>query len=136
MLLSPLVLLLTWIRLRRDGFRETLSGLEVANERDGVSNSQLAQARSVARSLKLAIRVSPWRPKCLVRALSLGWYLARLGIPFVVRIGVPAQKYRVTGFDNGDFSAHAWVECDGVVLNDRQDIANEFTAFQDGPESV
>jgi hypothetical protein len=31
-----------------------------------------------------------------------------------------------------DFSAHAWVEFDGVVLNDKQDIASQFSAFEPG----
>ena len=47
---------------------------------------------------------------CLPQSLALAWLLRRRGIPVSVRIG--------TRNDNGRFEAHAWVEYEGVAVND------------------
>ena len=130
---SPFVLLLSWARLRRDGLGETLERLDAADDEAPVASAELAMAKETARALKLAIRVSPWKPKCLVRSLALGWYLSRKCIPFVVRFGSASREPGAEGGGNGEFRAHAWVECGGFVLNDRQDIAADFVVFENGP---
>jgi hypothetical protein len=55
--------------------------------------------------------------------------LGRKGIPFELKIGVPAGQSDTGAGGTLDFNAHAWVEFEGVVLNDRADIADEFSAF-------
>jgi hypothetical protein len=52
---------------------------------------------------------------CLRRALALWWLLRRRGYMPVIRYGVRR--------DRSGSLAHAWVELDGVVLNDAPDIA-------------
>lgn len=133
---SPFVLLLTWARLRRDGLGETLARLDAAVDAASVDGADLTVAKGTARALKLAIRISPWKPKCLVRSLALGWYLSRKCIPFVVCIGAASRETGDEGGGNVNFRAHAWVECGGVVLNDRQDVAEYFAVFEDGPDSA
>ena len=126
---SPLVLLATWARLRSGGYRRALA----ATQRAGISalpeGEQLARARDTAYALAVAVKFGPWWPKCLLRSLALGWYLGRQGIPFELRLGVPQGKTQVGAIDKPDFSAHAWVEHAGVVLNDKPDVASEFAPF-------
>ena len=133
---SPFVLLLTWIRLRRGGYQKTLDHIVTGPEPVLPPEKQLTMAKEVTFALAIAIKAGPWRPQCLVRSLALGWFLARRSIPFCIRIGVPHEKFN-TG-ENGEvnFSAHAWVEHAGVVLNDRQDIAEQFSAFDTGSGSA
>ena len=90
----------------------------------------------MAFALSVAIKVGPWWPKCLLRSLTLGWLLSRRGIPFVIRIGVPVDTVAAKTKHSGDFQAHAWVEHAGIVLNDRQDIASDFSTFQTEPDSL
>ena len=55
---------------------------------------------------------------CLPKSLLL-WYLLRWwGLQAEVRIGVSKAQ--------GYFRSHAWVELDGVVVNDRNDVAQDF----------
>jgi hypothetical protein len=49
------------------------------------------------------------RPRCLVRSLVIEAMLHRHGEPAVLRLGARRQSV---------FEAHAWVELDGVALND------------------
>ena len=58
---------------------------------------------------------------CLTRSLYLWWLLQRKGVPSELRIGV-----RLTG---GTLEAHAWVEHDGIPINDRPDVSTDFAPF-------
>ena len=93
------------------------------------AEEQLSVARDTAYALAVAVKYGPWRPLCLLRSLTLGWFLGRRGICFELRIGVPGGKPVSSPTGNPDFTAHAWVEYAGTVLNDKPDIASEFAAF-------
>lgn len=54
----------------------------------------------------------------LRHALALWWLLAQRGVACGLRFGVKK--------DGEKLLAHAWVEHDGVVLNDEQDIAERY----------
>jgi hypothetical protein len=58
---------------------------------------------------------------CLSKSLLLDWLLHRQGIESELRIGVELLS--------GRLSAHAWVEVDGVPINDRADIAQSYAPF-------
>lgn len=60
--------------------------------------------------------------RCLVRSLALCRLLARHGVASEVRIGV-----RRAGFE---LDAHAWVERDGVVLNDSARVSETFIPLE------
>ncbi len=77
-----------------------------------------ALARSLARMVNAAARYGPYRAPCLERSLALWWLLRRRGIAADLRIGVRKAA--------GEFEAHAWVELEGAVINDRADIATLF----------
>lgn len=87
--------------------------------RTRASAESVAEARGIARRLGRACRVLPWEPSCLVRALALKRLLDRRGMAGTrVRVGVRRQ--------NGDFSAHAWLECEGVLVGDAPDTVAEY----------
>ena len=127
---TPPILLITWFRLRYRGFRTTLRKAAPAAESRRPADEQLGTARDIAYAHAVAVRYGPWRPRCLPRSLSLAWFLGRRGIPFEIRIGLPKGGGK-EGETRLDFEAHAWVEHAGVVLNDRQDIADDYREFGD-----
>jgi hypothetical protein len=91
------------------------------------------RAATTARLVQAAAGRMPFAMTCLVRSTTLWWLLGRQGIDSVIRLGVNR--------DNGEFHAHAWVEFDNKVLNDRDDIHDRFAAFetitlQNGAEKV
>ena len=55
--------------------------------------------------------------------LLLGWLLRRRGVQSQLCIGV-----RLT---QGALDAHAWVECEGVPVNDNPDVNAQFASFGD-----
>jgi hypothetical protein len=79
------------------------------------------RAWGLATLMQAAQRLAPSAPTCLHRSLTLWWLLRRLGIGGALRIGV-----RKAG---GKLEAHAWVEYQGVVLNDRADVGRAFPPF-------
>jgi hypothetical protein len=79
-------------------------------------------------SFAMATGVHFLRPNCLPRSLSLWRMLRRRGIDAVVRIGAKMSGRRLDG--------HAWVEVDGKVVNDRPDVAKEFTPLRLGGTAV
>lgn len=60
---------------------------------------------------------------CLTRSLYLWWLLRRRGVGAKLRIGVRLE--------DGTLEAHAWVECDGIPVNDRPDVGADFPPIVD-----
>jgi len=81
-----------------------------------------AWARSAASVVAIAAGSGPVRATCLRRSLLLWWILRRDGIATVLRVGVNRES--------GELRAHAWVEHRGRPLNDADDIALRFSAFE------
>ena len=81
-----------------------------------------ARALSAARVVSIATGRGPVRASCLRRSLLLWWLLRREGIETSLRVGVNR--------DGGSLSAHAWVEYLGRPINDVEDIAARFPAFE------
>ena len=80
------------------------------------------EARRIARSLDRACRLLPWEPTCLVRALALKRMLDRRGLTGArVRVGVRRSE--------GEFSAHAWLECGGQVVGDAPEQVAEYESL-------
>lgn len=79
--------------------------------------------RAQAEAVNIAARHSPFPATCLSRSLLLSWLLRRRNVASKLCIGV-----RLT---HGALEAHAWVECDGVPVNDLPDIAAQFASFGD-----
>ena len=129
LLSAPILLLTTWVKLKSGGYGKTLAWVTADNVKPGEPGVRPALARDTAYALAVAVKYGPWRPRCLVRSMTLAWYLGRKGIPFELKIGVPVGLAVKGQRIEPDFTAHAWVESGGVVLNDRENIAEEYSAF-------
>ena len=124
------------MRLHRSGYQKTLDHINHLSASVVPVDIQAKVARETAFALSVAIRLVPWGPRCLTRSLALAWLLKRRGIPFVLRIGVPRGTTIAWEGKPVTLSAHAWVEHAGIVLNDRQDVALRFSAFDTGSGSA
>lgn len=84
---------------------------------------------AIGRLVNIAARHTPGTITCLTRSLFLRWLLRRRGIASELRIGVHLAQ--------GKLDAHAWVEYAGKPINDAQDVAERFAAFNQplSPES-
>ena len=110
------------IALRVKGLRFTQDLLTLAF-RSPRSNSEpiSSQIWTTVRMVKTAAKYyQPWA-NCLKKSLVLWILLRDRGIISEIRIGV--QRESTT------FSAHAWVEYQGIVLNDSDDVHQRFQAF-------
>ncbi len=120
--------------LRLCGYKKTLNGVRSADTaRSGLSaGDEAALAKQMAYAMAVAVKFGFWKPNCLTRSLALGWFLGRRGIPFEIRIGVPDGVLSTFSTDGPTFTAHAWVESSGVVLNEKEDVASEYSPFESG----
>jgi len=89
---------------------------------DVCGDAALQQASAISRLVQAAASRIPWKITCLVRSTALWYMLRRKGIGSEIRIGVNQLE--------GEFHAHAWVEIDGIVINDRDDIHSQYAAFE------
>jgi len=71
--------------------------------------------------VRAAVRNSLGHPTCLEESLALWWLLRRQGIGSDLRVGV--RK------DGEKFEAHAWVERDGIALNEPEARHQHYAAF-------
>jgi hypothetical protein len=81
-----------------------------------------ALARRAARSVRRAAHFGPWPGNCLSQSLTL-WTLLR-------RQGIQADLFVGVRFAGDPLNAHAWVEHDGVALNERPGVRERYTAFE------
>ena len=82
---------------------------------------QMDEARRVARIVGIASRQGVYHANCLQQSLVLWWLLKRRSIPSQIRFGARKKETQLT--------AHAWVECDGLVLNEADDVGHRFAPF-------
>jgi hypothetical protein len=109
--------------LRFRGFRRThatlqkrISGLEAVSSAQSMGVALLA-----ARMVRAAARHGFGHPTCLEESLALWWLLGRQGISSALRIGVRKS--------DGRFEAHAWVESEGVALNEPEAMHEHYATF-------
>jgi hypothetical protein len=119
-LLLPLISLL--LRLR--GFRATQGLLRKflgpTNDNPNETNYE-SRIALTSRMVLAAARHCPMRATCLERALCLWWLLARQGIVAQFRIGVKKEGEK--------FTAHAWVEYNGVGIGEPEASHLHYAAF-------
>jgi Transglutaminase-like superfamily len=123
--------LLPWISLslRLRGFRATQSSLQKRLPRaltaisDQSSRTQAESTALTARMVRSAAHRTWGSPACLEQSLALWWLLGRQGIASSVRIGTRKTDQK--------FEAHAWVECDGVALNEPEESHKHYAAFRE-----
>ena len=113
---------LFWLGLRVWGLSRFQAFLERGKAAAG-NDMSLPDIRALGELVNIAARHTLGPRTCLTRSLLLGWLLRRRGVASNLRIGV-----RLT---NGALDAHAWVECDGVPVNDEPDVGTRFASFGD-----
>ena len=114
-----LLLPINVLGLRILGFRRWQSVLErmIASP---TNTTDVVAAQGIARIVNSA-SAQIFRNVCLPRSMTLWWMLGRRGIASELRIGVRKEDHI--------FTAHAWLECQGMVLNDSAEVGNNFTPF-------
>jgi len=115
LLLLPAVA--TLLRVR--GMTRTMVSLERLGRRGAGDPGALAP-QEIARLVNAA--ASLLRVQCLPRSLVLWNFLRQRGLSAEVRLGVSKLA-------NGGLSAHAWVELDGLPLNDGPDVFWRYAAL-------
>ena len=108
-------------------WRSVLSRLTPAGQGSEVrqlrsDSSRFDSVRQTARMVRVAAARGPYRGNCLQQSLTLWWLLSRQKIHSDIRFG--ARR------DGGTFEAHAWVEFEGIALNERPDIHHRFKPFE------
>jgi hypothetical protein len=119
------------LALRRHGLRSVQARLQRTFRTGAATPAEemvLEAARRTAWVVDVAAKRSPWRANCLQRSVTLWWFLGCRGISSELRIGVRRRRgERGAGGSRMDF--HAWVERNGIVLNDVADIRVRFATF-------
>jgi hypothetical protein len=111
------------LSLRLRGFRKTQAFLQkfLSLPSHTVDISTSGSADLTVRMVRAATRHTLGRATCLEESLALWWLLGRQAIASDLRVGV--RK------DGEKFEAHAWVERDGVALNEPEAKHRHFAAF-------
>lgn len=120
MVMLPLVSL----SLRLRGFHATRSTLQKnlstpRSQTDSILPTK--QAALTAHMVNAADRHGPVHSSCLAKSLTLWWLLRRQGIDSRLRIGIRKE--------NGKLEAHAWVEREGIALNEPEERHRHYAAF-------
>ena len=79
------------------------------------------QVSLTAHMVNAADRHGLVHPSCLVKSLTLWWLLGRQGITSELRVGVRKE--------GGNLEAHAWVEREGIALNEPEERHHHYAAF-------
>jgi hypothetical protein len=128
---SSVLLPLISLSLRIRGFRATQAALQkfsIPSKTDpSKTEKRLGEQATDAERVRMAVRMVNAAARyglgstCLEKSLALWWLLHREGMTSSVRIG--ARKAA------GKFEAHAWVECDGVALNEPGEGHRHYATF-------
>jgi transglutaminase superfamily protein len=117
------------LSLRLRGFRSTQASLQkrmggaVSGGRDPSAPANAERTALTARMVRSAAFRSFGTATCLEKSLVLWWLLGRQGIGSSVRIGTRKSGQK--------FEAHAWVECDGVALNEPEEPHTHYAVFDE-----
>lgn len=92
-------------------------------------NSQCVMHESIAErsklmheSVRLAARIHPGTAECLPRSIVLADMLRQRGFDARVKLGVAKLDQKL--------ASHAWVECQGVTVGERESVGADFTKLK------
>jgi Transglutaminase-like superfamily len=116
-LACTVVLAAVSVMLNTRGFGWTLNMARRVRHADSPTR-RLAQKiiEQTTHNVAVAGALFPGRARCLEQSLALYTVLRRRGAAAEIRIGV--QPFR--------FRAHAWVECDGIPVNETLEMVRGF----------
>jgi hypothetical protein len=115
------------LSLKFRGFRatqQTLQNLSIPSNAKAFPQDDVAAVERVEMAVRMvnaAARYESSRFTCLEKSLALWWLLRRLGTASCVRIGARSVGERLV--------AHAWVEHEGVALNEPQQEHRHYATF-------
>jgi hypothetical protein len=112
---------LFWLGVRTLGLRRMQAVMSRSRQPFAKTNGE--EIRALSELVNRAAHHHPLPASCLTRSLLLAWLLRRRGWGSELRIGVR--------LNDGSLDAHAWLECDGIPVNDRADIAGDFRPFEE-----
>ena len=78
-------------------------------------------ARKIARLVRAAANHGLYPANCLEQSLVLWFMLERHGLESKIRFG--ARK------ENDQMLAHAWIECEGIALNEDRGVEQRYAPF-------
>ena len=111
--------------LRFRGYRRTQDWLQRKLDLQTIVGPETretsAQVEMTCRMVRAAERYAVARVTCLQESLLLWYLLQRQGIPAAIRIGVWKPE--------GKFEAHAWVELNGIALNQVDEQHRHYLPF-------
>ncbi len=111
--------------LRIRGYNKTREWLQTRLDRQAIISPEApgipAQVEMTCRMVRAAEHYSFVRVTCLEESLLLWYLLQSQGIDVAIRIGVRKPQ--------GNFEAHAWVERDGVALNQTDEQHRHYHPF-------
>jgi Transglutaminase-like superfamily len=119
------LILLAWtsVRLLVTGYQSTLKSCSSPNI--GPSELPISQAIKVAKDISRLVNVAahfgPHHTKCLCRSLVLLRLMSSEGLMGELVLGAKLEKAK--------FTAHAWVQLNGQVVNDCSEIGDTFGQF-------
>ena len=120
LMVSLVLLPLFWLGLRLAGLQRFQAWLDRSPIAPRAPLSQ-PEAAALGVAVNRAANHVLGPATCLTRSLLLRWLLRRYGTPSDLRIGVR--------FEEGELAAHAWVEKDGIPLNDSPEVVARYAAF-------
>ena len=88
----------------------------------GHLNANLRQLRRYGDLANVAANHSLFAANCLPRSLYLWWFLRNFGWDSTIRFGAHKTETAI--------QAHAWVEYQGIPINDAEDVAQQYFPFR------
>ena len=88
------------------------------------SNQAMSYAQRIRKLAWIASRHLPLDASCLRQSLLIWWLLLRRGLAAELRIGAGNRE---------EFLAHAWVELEGRLVNERTDVTERYRPFDRVP---
>ena len=120
LLVAALLMPVFWLGLRSLGLARFQAHLLDGPTARGAPMA-LKDIQALGELVNIAARHTLGPRTCLTRSLLLGWLLQRRGVASQLCIGVR--------FTQGMLDAHAWVECDGLPVNDQPSVGAQFASF-------
>jgi Transglutaminase-like superfamily len=124
---AAVLLLMISLSLKLRGFRatqQTLQKLSIPSSAKTSPNDDVAtneRVKMTVRMVNAAARHGWGRPSCLEKSLALWWLLKQQGTASSVRIGARKSGEKL--------EAHAWVEREGIALNEPQQEHRHYATF-------
>ena len=100
-------------------FLTRLASFGTTSNRNSLRDVAASEVSEVARAVKIAAERGLFQANCLQQTLVLWCLLRRNHIESELRFGARKQE--------GQLQAHAWVELDGVALNEASDVCLHFS---------